>query len=216
MDLVGREWIAIRSVLSLHAHSGLEFDNAWSESTSRLVGNSRSCVDMLFVRPINDPLAIAGQALSAASKSIVRMDCGCVFLGVPRSFAFGDLFSNVADPAGVVGLDQANDHGIWYARLLYGDVHGVCQIHSAGLAVAREKIVSLAHLKAMQRPHQDLFGTHSIVVRQVRVRKRNAAFLRRYLGHGVVETNKNGGLWTPGDLAWFVYRPSLDKRESYP
>jgi len=126
LGLLGSEWIVIRAILSLYAYSGLEFDNAWSESTSRLVGNDRGCVDMLFVRPADDPIAIARQTLFAASKSNVRMDCGCILLGVPRSFAFGHFSSDTADPVGLVRLDQARDNDIWYARLLHGDVHGVC------------------------------------------------------------------------------------------
>lgn len=144
MGLVGHEWLAIHSVLSLYAYSGLEFDHTWRESTSRLVGNDRGCVDMLFVGPINDPLAIARQALFEASKSVVRMDCGCVFLGVSRSFASGHFSSDAADPVGLVRLGQARDHGIYYVRLLYGDVHGVCQIHTVRLAATWKKIVSLA------------------------------------------------------------------------
>lgn len=125
MGLVGREWIVIRAVLSLYAYSGLEFANAWSESTSRLVGNDRGGVDVLFVHAIDDPLAIAGQTLFATSKSNVRMDCRRILLGVLNSFASSDLFSDAADPAGVVGLDQARDHNPQHAPFLHGDLFGI-------------------------------------------------------------------------------------------
>jgi hypothetical protein len=64
---------------------------------------------LLSIRNVDTRLAVAGHTLLAASNFMAGMDCGCILLGVPSSFASSGIFSNAADTAGVVGLDQASD-----------------------------------------------------------------------------------------------------------